>query len=366
MKNADAPPGDPRENRLLVVDPVSATFEAGTFFSLAERLGRGDLLVVNDAATLPALLPFRARGQDGSWAAAGGELRLAGAGDGDGDWWAVLFGPGSWRVPTEKRDPPPAAVPGDSLVIGDGFTARVEEVSPVSPRLARVSFGVRGAALYAALYRYGRPVQYSYLRRDLQLREVQTVYASRPWAVEMPSAGRAFTGDLLAGLRARGVSIARLTHAAGLSSTGDAALDARLPLPERYDIPEDTARAVTAARRSGGRVVAVGTSTARALEASAERHAGRVTAETAVTDLLLGPGRPPRTVDGLLTGIHEPGTSHFALAEGFVALPLLEAATREAERLGFRQHEFGDSLLVLPDALSGAAREARGTIVARS
>src|SRR5204863_7761232 len=100
---------------------------------------------------------------------------------------------------------------------------------------------------------------------QLPLYEVQTAYASRPWAVEMPSAGRPLTWDVLLRARARGVHIATLTHAAGLSSTGDVALDGALPWPERYEIPERTATAITAARAAGGRVIAIGTTVVRAL-----------------------------------------------------------------------------------------------------
>ncbi len=127
----------------------------------------------------------------------------------------------------------------------------------------------RGDALWAALYREGRPVQYSYLAHDLPLWAVQTVYAARPWAFEMPSAGRPLSWEILLALRRKGVRWASLTHAAGLSSTGDPAIDAALPLAERYDIPAATVRAVADTRARGGRVIAVGTTVVRALEGAA-------------------------------------------------------------------------------------------------
>src|SRR5207253_4824986 len=140
----------------------------------------------------------------------------------------------------------------------DGLGATVVAVDARSPRLVDLAFDARGDALWRALYRAGRPVQYAHVGAPLALWDVQTAYASRPWAAEAPSAGFSLTWDLLIDLRRGGVGLARVTHAAGLSSTGDAALDARLPLGEAYDVAKETVRAVEATRRRGGRVVAAG------------------------------------------------------------------------------------------------------------
>jgi S-adenosylmethionine:tRNA ribosyltransferase-isomerase len=219
-------------------------------------------------------------------------------------------------------------------------------VSTRSPRLVALSFERCGDALWTALFRAGRPVQYSHLSRELELWDAQTAYAARPWAVEAPSAGLPLTSGLLAELRRRGVAIAPVTQAAGLSSTGDAALDATLPFPERFEVGAAAAAAVAAVRSAGGRVVAAGTSVVRALESAAGRHGPR--ASTGVTNLRVGPEYQPRVVDGLLTGIHEPGTSHFELLQAFAPREALDAALAFAEAHGYLGHEFGDALLVLP------------------
>jgi len=274
------------------------------------------------------------------------EARLAGPGETDRDWTAVIFGAGSWRQRTEDRPPPPALTAGDVIRFGDELSAEVRGVSPVSPRLVDLRFAEQGASLWSALYRQGRPVQYSYLCGPLALWHVQTAYGSRPWAVEMPSAGRPLGVALMGQLLRRGVRLATVTHAAGLSSSGDPGLDAQLPLPERFEVPPSTVEAIQAARRAAGRVVAVGTSVVRALEASAAND-GDVRAGRAVAALRISAGFEPRVVDGLLTGVHEPGTSHFELLRAFALGPLLDEALGRAEAWGYLGHEFGDLSLIL-------------------
>jgi S-adenosylmethionine:tRNA ribosyltransferase-isomerase len=165
------------------------------------------------------------------------------------------------------------------------------------------------------------------------------------------------TGSLLLALAARGVEVATLTHAAGLSASGDPAVDAALPLPERYDIPLATVRRIEATRARGGRVVAVGTSVVRALEDSALRH-GAVRAGVASAELILDQDTSPRVVSGLLTGIHVPGESHYKLLAAFARAATLARAAALAAQQGYRIHEFGDAALFLPDLLTRGASSA--------
>ncbi|HEU4537140.1 MAG TPA: S-adenosylmethionine:tRNA ribosyltransferase-isomerase [Polyangiaceae bacterium] len=340
----------PRERgrKLLCLDPAAGAFFDADLGRLPALFRPGDLLVVNDAATLPGSL------RGASEAGEPVELRLLAR---EGDLWsAVAFGAGDWRTPTELRPPPPALGPGARLTFSapepgpwpaPPLAARVERVSELSPRLLELRFEAEGAALWRALYAAGRPVQYSYLAGPLSLWHVQTSYAARPWAAEAPSAGFALRWGVLSALARHGVRLAALTHAAGLSSTGHEALDAALPRPERYDIPARTARLVDETRRAGGRVVAVGTTVVRALEGSAAANGGRVVAGEASTGLKLGPRSTLRAVDGLLTGLHEPGTSHFSLLEAFAPAPLVLRSLEHARAAGYEGHEFGDAGLVL-------------------
>lgn len=334
--------------RLLVIDPAVASFAETRTTSLPALLRSGDLLVVNDAATLPASL----RGLDAQGREV--EARLISVVDDDHGnaprFWAALLGAGDWRQRTEDRPPPPSLAPGDRIRFGS-LDATIVARAPLSPRLVALRFDVDGDALWAALYREARPIQYSYLAHELPLWAVQTVYAGRPWAFEMPSAGRPLSWETLLALRARGVHWGALTHAAGLSATGDPAIDAALPLPERYEIPEATVAAIEEARRTGGRVIAVGTTVVRALEGAAAAHGG-LRAGSGTTDLRIGPNFRPCIVGGILSGTHADGESHFALLGAFAKDDLLRDAAAFAEARGFRTHELGDSMLITRGALA--------------
>jgi S-adenosylmethionine:tRNA ribosyltransferase-isomerase len=334
------PREEPLRERLLHVDPRSGSLRDARIADLPALLRPGDVLVVNDAATLPGSLQGRGPG------GAPIEIRLVAALP-DDSFRAALFGAGDWRIATEHRAPPPLLQVGDELRFAPDLRATVERISEVSPRLVDLRFDPRGAALWSRLYAIGRPVQYSYARAPFELWHVQLAYASRPWAAEMPSAGRPLRWDLLLALRQRGTKVVPLTHAAGLSSTGDAALDAALPLPERFEIPQATAEAVAMARAEGGRIVAAGTSVARALEGAALQCGGTLRACSGETDLLIGPGYRTRATDGLLTGVHEKSQSHYALLHAFAGGDLLERASAHAEAAGYLSHEFGDSWLIL-------------------
>jgi S-adenosylmethionine:tRNA ribosyltransferase-isomerase len=340
------PAADASLTRLLHVDPARGTYRDARLAELESLLRPGDLLVLNDAATLPASLP--------GWSRLGVlELRLAGPPGGAGEWPAVLFGAGSWRDRTEDRRPPPELGTGERIQLeapgpDRGLQAEIVSVSSVSPRLVGLRFDREGSALWSALYRIGRPVQYSYLRATLPSWHAQTAFAGRPLAAEMPSAGRPLRVSQLRALRSKGVVLAAVTHAAGLSSTGDPALDAALPLPELSLVPPATVVAVADAKRSGARVVAVGTTVVRALEGAGRD--GGLQAGATITALRIGPGFRLRVVSGLLTGLHAPGESHFELLQAFAPRALLEAALAHAAASGYRGHEFGDLSLILSEA----------------
>lgn len=330
--------------RLVVIDPTRDGDDAIAivpFASLASLLDPGDLVVVNDAATLPASLAGTTA--DGAPI----ELRLVPPVVGP-TVDAVAFGAGDHATPTERRPPPPSLAPGDVITLAGALHARV---TAVTGRLVSLVFDRDGDALWEALYRAGRPVQYAHRPAALPLWAVQTAFAARPWSVEMPSAGRPFTWELVLALRRRGVAVATLTHAAGLSSTGDATLDAALPLPEPYDLPAATVAAVTRTRAAGRRVIAVGTTVVRALE-SAALVPGGLAPGPGVASLVITPAHVPHVVDGVVSGLHGPAESHFRLLGALAPRATLDRALARAAAAGLRGHELGDACLVAPRALA--------------
>jgi S-adenosylmethionine:tRNA ribosyltransferase-isomerase len=334
-----APSSVPREIKLLVVQSRGASLLP--FEELPSLVRPGDVWVVNDAATFPASLTGKTE------AGAFVELRLLPHRPGRETWSAVLFGKGNWRTKTENREPPPRLQRGTRIFLAEGLVATVREIADFSPRVVECEMSAREAEVWAKIYRIGKPVQYAYLSDPLELDSVQTAYAGRPWASEMPSAGRPLSWNLLHSLRDRGASVHFLTHATGLSSTGEPEVDARLPFPEFFDIPESTVSAVLTAGARGSRIIAVGTSTMRALESSA-RSAKGLRAGRGETDLKITADFERKIVDGILSGLHSPGESHFELLQSFFPSEHFANAMRLAESAKLLSHEFGDSSFVLP------------------
>jgi len=343
MKPAIWPRDAPLAERLLVVDPACDCTQDRTVGDLAAFVRAGDLLVINDSATLPASLHGKT--------ATGETVEVRLLASRDGSWRAVVFGGGDWRTRTEDRPRPPRLDEGDLLTFADDLRARITSRDP-SGRVVTLRFvGADGpdldpARFWSALYRHGRPIQYAYVAAPLPLWHVQTPFASRPWSSEMPSAARPLAWELILSMRARGVQLASITHAAGLSSTGDADLDVSLPMRESYEVPVATAEAIAATHAAGGRIIAVGTTVVRALESAAQHGHGMVLSGRRDTDLRVGGGHRLRVVDAIFTGMHEPGTSHDSLLQAFAPRDLLVRAFEGALARGFVGHEFGDSMLV--------------------
>jgi S-adenosylmethionine:tRNA ribosyltransferase-isomerase len=216
------------------------------------------------------------------------------------------------------------------------------------PRLIEVAFQHSIAETWEGLSRHGRPIQYAYLQDPLAIWDTWTPIAHLPVAFEAPSAGFMLDWRVIEAVRARGAQFATITHAAGISSTGDPDLDALLPLDEPYLIPASTASLIAATRNRRGRVIAIGTTVVRALEDAAARD-GRVRPGVGVATLRVSRLSRLHIVDALITGQHEPGTSHYELLRAFLSDEVLERVTDEANARDYRAHEFGDSIFVARD-----------------
>lgn len=329
--------------RLLVLERDTGAVTHTRFDRLGDFLRPGDLLVVNASRTVPALL--RAVGDDGAPV----EVRLADR-RGARRWDALLLdgrrhvGRAGMRLVFADGDGRGETAPRHT---GVGLRALVLGRRPDLPFLWRLQFSRSGPALLDTIYRLGEPVRYGYVGGALPADLYQTVYASVPGSVEMPSAGRPLSWELLLGLRRRGIEVASLVLHTGLSSTRDDAVDALHPnYDEAYDVPGTTADAVNRTRAAGGRVIAVGTTVVRALE-TVTGGDGVARPAHGRTRLRITPDTRPRAVDGLLTGLHEPRASHLDLLSAFVAPRRLAAAYREALARGYLWHEFGDMNLIV-------------------
>jgi S-adenosylmethionine:tRNA ribosyltransferase-isomerase len=331
------------EVRLLVADgrrPVRHT----RFRELGRHLRPGDLLVVNTSATLAAAL-------DGTRFGGGRRIlptvvHVATQLD-DGRWVVEL------RSAPDGSRPVLDARPGERVRLADGTTLTLLEPHATGPAApprpdAAGGDGVRlwraatGADLGGVLRRHGRPIRYGYVDREWPLSAYQTVFARDPGSAEMPSAGRPFTAELVTGLTASGVLVAPVVLHTGVSS-----LESHEPPPaERFAVPAATAALANWTRARGGRVIAVGTTVTRALE-SAARPDGTLTAQAGWTDLVLGPDRPARAVDGLISGLHAPGASHLLLLEAVVGAEVVRQAYDAALSHRYLWHEFGDTSLLL-------------------
>jgi len=329
----DLSAAEPPEARGLARDGVRllvATGEEVTharFHDLVRFLDPGDLLVVNTSGTLPAavdgrlgeglvVVHFSTPLDDGTWVV---ELRTA---------------PGADK-------PLRGASGGETVRLPDG--ARLTLLQPVTDgRLWRARVRVPYARVDDYLNRHGRPIRYGYVHDDWPLAAYQTVFALAPGSAEMPSAGRPFTPALVTALVVHGVRVAPLVLHTGVSSLESH----EPPQPERYQLPVSTADLVNHTHQRGGRVIAVGTTVVRALE-SATGADGSVEAREGWTDLVLGPDRPARLVNGLITGLHAPDASHLLLLEAVVGPGLVQRAYDAALERRYLWHEFGDACLLM-------------------
>jgi len=311
------------EVRLLVSTPEDLRHTV--FRELPDVLGPGDVVVVNTSATLPAAV-------DGTRH--------------DGRGVTVHFANpvarGAWLVELRRPDgsgPTGDATVGERIRLPGGVDL---EIVDTDQRFARALL-VLEAPVESYLAMHGRPITYSYVSKPWPLSAYQTVFAREPGSAEMPSAGRPFTAELVTALVTSGVIVAPVLLHTSVSSPEAH----EPPVAERFRVPETTARVVNLARRSGGRVVAVGTTATRALETVASAD-GLISPGQGWTELVLGADRPARVVDGLITGWHEPGASHLELLTAVSGADIVRQAYDAALAERYLWHEFGDSCLLLP------------------
>jgi S-adenosylmethionine:tRNA ribosyltransferase-isomerase len=318
------------EVRLLVARRSDGSVSHRRFAELDRVLRPGDLLVVNVSATIPAAVS--ARRPDGERVTVHFATPAPQLADG---WWVV-------ELRSADGGRPLRASVGERISLDGG--AALELVAPYASGARLLLARFEGAdAVTDHLLRHGRPIRYGYVADQWPLDAYQNVYATTPGSVEMASAGRPFSAELITRLVAGGVLFAPITLHCGVSSPERH----EAPMPERFEVTEQTAALIRAVREWGGRVIAVGTTVVRALETVAQPD-GSVVAGGGWTSLVVTPARGLWLVDGLITGWHEPEASHLEMLEAAAGPQLLARSYDAALECGYLWHEFGDSHLVVP------------------
>lgn len=312
--------------RLMVTTPSGHTH--AHFYDLPKFLNEGDVLVVNRSATLPASLP--ATGRIGEFI-----LNLS-----------TAYGKYLWLAEPRWSSAQPGPLPiqaGDEICVG-GVKGRLIAPYPGINRLWFVQFS---GDPQIAMQQAGQPIRYGYVEGQYSLAMYQTIFADTPGSAEMPSAAYPFTPKVVTGLRQRGIQIVDITLHTGVSS-----LEVEVeqiedhPLyPEPFIVPQHTAQVINQARFYGRRIIAVGTTVVRALESVWDGEI--VGPSSGFTRLYIRPDNGIHVIDGLITGMHDPVTSHLAMLYAIAGETVIRDAYAEAVKMGYLWHEFGDSHLVL-------------------
>jgi S-adenosylmethionine:tRNA ribosyltransferase-isomerase len=328
---ASRPPemrGEGRDDvRLLVSSQTGHTH--ARFVDLPKFLRRGDLLVVNESATLPASL--HATGRLGPFV-----LNLSTRFD-DSLWLAEP------RWDTAKQGP----LPIEAGEVASAGAMRVKFLAPCSG-IPRLWFVRADGSLLSELATSGAPIRYGYVNEQFPMGVYQTMFSRVPGSAEMPSAARPITPRVLRALSVAGIRTAHVLLHTGVSSLEieAAEVERQALYPEPFAVPSETARAVNETRERGGRVIAVGTTVVRALESA--WTPGGVRPASGFTRVFVHPGTGVHAIDGLLTGLHDPVTSHLAMLSALAGRELVFDAYREAIERRYLWHEFGDSHLIVP------------------
>jgi S-adenosylmethionine:tRNA ribosyltransferase-isomerase len=330
--DASEPPearGQRRDDVRLLVSTAQGHTHA-KFRDLPKFLEPGDLVVVNDSATLPASLS--AHGDVGRFV-----LNIS-----------TRFGPKLWLTEPRWASDRPGPLP---LEPGDHIRACDQSVRVIAPYPGAERLWFVEGDLAHAMARCGQPIRYGYVEHAQPLTAYQTLFARAPGSAEMPNAARPFTKQIVAELLDAGVRFATVRLHTGVSSLDietENVEEHTLP-PEPFRVGAEAAEAVNLTRRRGGRVVAIGTTVVRALESAWSFEKGNVAPRAGFTRLLVSPERGVFAVDGMLTGLHDSGASHLAMLYAVAGKDMVRDAYEELIREQYRWHEFGDSHLLLPN-----------------
>lgn len=325
---------DRDEVRLMVSYTGGDRVVHSSFRDLPSFLDAGDVLAINTSGTMNAALDVKR--EDGEAFALHLSTRLP------ADLWVVEVR----RKTGAANKPFPLVRNGEAFHLPGGGMATLHAPypRPAGNRRSRLWISALDLPepLGEYLDRHGSPIRYDYVREEWPIHYYQTVYTTETGSAEMPSAGRAFTPELITSLVSRGVQVAPLILHTGVASLeGD-----EPPYEEFYRVPSETAHLINAAHAANRRVIAVGTTVVRALETVTD-ESGEVHPGESYTRLLITPERGIHSVDAMLTGLHEPRSSHLAMLEALAGRGHLALAYAEALRERYLWHEFGDMHLIM-------------------
>lgn len=322
-----------RKNTRKIVYFTDAGALVGPTDDLLSQIRPNDLVIVNDSATAPSMLNIAD--------ASGRKLELRFI-KGLASYRVIAFEGDSWKTPTERRQPA-VIKDNENLMLGQG-TFRINHLGAGGYSLTPSKTSL---SLMNYLYKKGSMIQYSYMEDKLPVWANQTIFASRPWSSEAPSAAFAITWRLVFGIIAKGAQIVAISHGAGLSSVGNDIADHDLPLPEISQVGRDTLEKIEATKRSGGRVIAIGTSVVRAVEAAWIRYLAKGhDNQPFLNSLIISGATALKVFDGILSGLHDNGESHFKLLSSFSSPDNIQILLKKAEDTECLTHEFGDFMLL--------------------
>ena len=326
-------PVEPRDHsRLMQIDRNTGEIQHKHFYDLLEILQPGDLLVMNDSRVLPARL-YGEKVDNGTFIEF---LLLEQKGD---KLWEIICRPGK------------KAKVGVKFSFGGGrLIGEVVEVKPDGNRI--VQFTCEGN-FYTALEEVGQMPLPPYIHEKLKDKErYQTVYSKELGSAAAPTAGLHFTKDMLKKLKEKGVNEAYVTLHVGLGTFRPVKEDDVLQHQmhsEHYHLPQETVDMRRETKANGGRVIAVGTTSCRTLEAVATAHNGELVAEDGYTDIFIYPGYSFKVLDGLITNFHLPESTLIMLISAFLGYEKTMHAYEIAVQEKYRFFSFGDAMCILPE-----------------
>lgn len=333
--------------KLLVINSHKETIRSDHLNNIDSYFDKGDVIVVNQSGTIPGSMQGKIMRTNEDI-----EIRLAGwigkKFTNGYNWIAVTFGAGDWHLKTEEREEIDNLIIGDIIIFENGLFITVREIIVKPAKFIKIQFqtDIPSEELWNKIYEIGKPIQYSYLEETLSIWDQQTLFSGPPISLEPPSASFQFSWELINKLIDKGVIIVPILHSAGISSTGNKEVDSYLPLPERYEINKDAADIIQKAKIEGRKIVAIGTSVVRALEANASQNNGNTTPANDITNFVISENYKPQVVTGIISGMHVPEESHMKIMLAFTNEKLLLDGYTLAIEDEYLWHEYGDLTLV--------------------